>query len=289
MGGSKDHHSIDDEPHRQKESFSSDRAEERAARQLARERAERDPDEERAKHSIFDEPTTLPNRSPVLIDRDWPCRNCGYNLRGLNTGHRCPECGVVELYEPPRDGELTYAQWLAEHQGRVSRRRAWLVAGLVPIVGIPLALGCAFLTVEYTGAYNFVVLGPVAAEVLKIAIAYTLIERRSLLIRRTGQIHLMTLGTAGIFAVVQNLVYLLIYFRSSPMELVVYRWFACVPMHGLCTLIATRGLVLIWERAQDEGSPRRSTRVFPYIVAATVLHAIYNLCVFVRGNLGYGF
>ncbi len=133
------------------------------------------------------------------------------------------------------------------------------------------------------------VLGPVAAEVLKIAIAYTLIERRSLLIRRAGQIHLMTLGTAGIFAIVQNLVYLLIYFRSWPMELVVYRWFACVPMHGLCTLIATRGLVLIWERAQDEDSPARSTRAFPYIAAAIVMHAIYNLCVFVRGNLGYGF
>ncbi len=102
MGGAEHDQSIDQEPHLRQQSFKPDTSEENAARRLARDRAGVDPDEERAQHSVFDEPATLPNRPSVLIDRDWSCRNCGYNLRGLMTGHRCPECGNVELYEPPR-------------------------------------------------------------------------------------------------------------------------------------------------------------------------------------------
>jgi len=31
----------------------------------------------------------------ATIDRDFPCRECGYNLRGLKYGGKCPECGIV--------------------------------------------------------------------------------------------------------------------------------------------------------------------------------------------------
>ncbi len=31
----------------------------------------------------------------TTIERDLPCRECGYLLRGLHFGHKCPECGTV--------------------------------------------------------------------------------------------------------------------------------------------------------------------------------------------------
>jgi hypothetical protein len=33
--------------------------------------------------------------SPVVEQRDSPCASCGYNLRGLPAGSRCPECGAT--------------------------------------------------------------------------------------------------------------------------------------------------------------------------------------------------
>jgi len=53
------------------------------------------------------------------IDEDLPCPQCGYNLRGLNHGRNCPECGTpIELTYTAKDyllsgDEVQRAQWKA--------------------------------------------------------------------------------------------------------------------------------------------------------------------------------
>ena len=281
--------SVHAEPHLGKGSFSSVASEPNAERDLAHERAATDPDEERAKHSVFDEPATLPHREPALIDRDWICRNCGYNLRGLPTGHACPECGEVERYEPPREGEVTYAKWLADHRSRPRSGKAWLIGAVVPFAGLPWAVVCSLLLVEYVGLQNFVILGPAVSEIGKVVVALMIIERGTRLIHRPEQIYLMTIGTAFVFAVVQNMLYLSVYFKNSPDQLVAWRWTISPILHCICTYIATRGLVTIWTAAgQDDRRPRLSP-AFPAIALAILLHAVYNAYIFLKGHAGYGF
>src|SRR5262245_56679789 len=36
----------------------------------------------------------------AAIERDAPCNKCGYNLRGLRIGDKCPECGTPIVLVP---------------------------------------------------------------------------------------------------------------------------------------------------------------------------------------------
>ncbi len=281
--------SVNSEPHLQDGSFSSDPAEEAAAKKLERERARSDPAEERAVHSVFDEPVSFPNRDPVLIDQDWSCRNCGYNLRGLQTGHPCPECAHIERYEPPREGEESYAKWVATYQARATDAKSWAVTVLVPFVSLPLAVASGFLAVEWVWALSFLVVAPAMAEVLKLAAASTVIERRGYLIKRANQIYVMTIATAVVFAIAQNVIMLALYFPNASKELVLYRWFVGPFAHVACTALATRGLVPVWERAQRERRRASVVEAYPLVIAAILLHASWNAVVFFGGHLGYGF
>lgn len=289
MASSNKRHSVNAEPHLQNQHFRCDPSEEKAMKRLKRDAASVDPDEERAKYSVFDEPGTFPNRVSMPIESDWYCRTCGYNLRGLMTGHSCPECGKVELYEPPRAGEVTYAQWVEEKTRRSSTPRTALLVMVVALAGLPCGAIGALLCVEYAGFLNFVLIGPLVSELLKMAGAVILLERSSTLIRRSGHLYLLMTASVMGFVVGQNAVYLLLLYKNSVLELLVYRWMLGPLLHGICALVATQGLVLAWRQAQREQRRITLTIAYPYMVTAIVMHGAYNACVFLRGDWGYGF
>jgi predicted RNA-binding Zn-ribbon protein involved in translation (DUF1610 family) len=289
VAGSKKRHSVNAEPHLQNQNFHCDPSEEKVQKRLERDAASVDPSEERAKHSVFDEPGTFPNRVSILIESDWYCRTCGYNLRGLMTGHRCPECGKVELYEPPREGEVTYAQWVVEKTRRASTPRTALLVMVMALAGLPCGAIGALLCVEYASILNFVLIGPAVSELLKMAGAVILLERSSMLIRSSGHLYLLMIASVMGFVVGQNVVYLLLLYKNSAMELLVYRWLLGPVLHGICALVATQGLVLAWRQALTEQRKITLATAYPYVLTAIVMHGAFNACVFLRGDWGYGF
>ena len=281
--------SIHSEPHLKKSSFAKDVSEEPATRKLEREKSRVDPAEERAVHSVFDEPISFPDRRATLIETDWCCRNCGYNLRGLTTGHPCPECGHVERYEPPREGEESYARWVEAYRSRVSDRQAWAAAVLLPLLGIPLAVVWSVMSVEWAGALSFIVIGPAVAEVLKLAVPAVVAERRAYVVKHASQIYLMAVIGAVLYAVTQNAVLLSIFYPDASLEFVALRWFGGMPAHVACTVIAARGLVAAQERADHEQRRANLADAYPLVLVAVVLHGAVNAGVFFSGHLGYGF
>jgi hypothetical protein len=86
------------------------------------------------------EPSYSPARTSIAVDI--PCCKCGYDLRGLETGSRCPECGTA-VSTSLRGDSLFYGDpvWV----NRLARGAKLINAGLaVGILGFVLGVVIAF-------------------------------------------------------------------------------------------------------------------------------------------------
>lgn len=281
MSRHEEEQSVFNEPHLRPDAGASDESEEKAQRTLDKARL-RDAKANSASLSVFDEPDIFDGRPAELIDQDWSCSKCGYNLRGLRTGHPCPECGNVELYRPAGKDAPGYAAWLRQRVELTSTARTWAVTTVLLLIGGFWALICAFLGVGAGGplAQNAVLLmvifGPAVEETMKIGTAAWIVESRPYLFKHIEQLQLATVGVAAVFAAVENVVYLTIYVPNPSVELMLWRWTVCVALHTGCTLVATRGLTKVWSRTMTELRPPQLSSGVPALATAIVLHASYN-------------
>ncbi len=233
-------------------------------------------------HSVWDEPDILPGRSDNLIDQDWLCSACGYNLRGLFVGQRCPECGRVELYRPPPPGVDSYRTWLQRHVERTGPETCWLVALGAALVGGLWAVIASLIGTQHAGIGGWstfilaAVYAPAIEETMKIAAGAYVVELRPYWFKRDEQIHLATVGAAVVFAVIENLIYLHVFVQSPTVKLALWRWFVCTALHVGCTYLAARGLVEVWRQALTEYRRPRITQALRFLVPAIILHGAYN-------------
>ena len=140
------------------------------------------------------------------------------------------------------------------------------------------------------GVLVLVVVGPFAEETLKQSGAVFQLEKMRGSIRYDWQFFLSGMLGGLVFSILENLIYQYIYLRKlSPEELasvMAFRWTICTALHILCTVISSMGLRRVWRESLAKERPFRLSDAFPWFAAATAVHGLYNLSMWLLDPFG---
>lgn len=280
-------HRTEREPHLHTDPFQPEATEKKATKPLRPRRdttCEVDPH-----HAVFNEPHLAADYSPTAgpISFDWRCEQCGFNLRGQEVGRRCPECGHVQRAAPPPLDRPCYASWLTERMAVTSKHHSWTAVWIVAALGGPWAIIGAVLA-SY-GPLAIVVFGPLAEEVMKVALVAVLIETRAYLFKKEDQIRIAAIGSALVFAAIENTLYLTVYSSGASWFLTLWRWTICTSLHAGCTAIAVSGLVRVWQRATWTLQRPDLNPAFRTVTIAAIVHGAYNFAMVLLQLSGFDF
>ncbi len=257
--------SIEHEPHLQDALHQPDPSERTAARCLADE-ARRDGLDQAVEHTVWDEPA------------------------------------LDELAPPSDDRRLTYAEWLDWRIATTPSVRTWWVTfGVVLAAGPWGVVGALFSGIGSAGwgLIAVAVIAPVTEEMMKIAVALWVVEKRPYLFRTPTQIVLAALAGGLAFACMENWIYLFVGAHSGPQVLdidqatvisidwVLWRWLVCTGLHATCSFLAGLGLARMWSRAMAHRTRPDIAHAAPLIIAAMVCHGLYNGVVTIAEMIGW--
>ncbi len=252
--------SVSHEPHLESSDFETDPSEKKVQRKQERSSHSAPSENEQVEHTVWDEP-------------------------GLSK----------ELTGEPAAGELTYRSWLEKRRQQTGESTTWLATIGVALLAGPWAILGAFINPFITEGYTavgigaVVLFGPVVEEMLKAGTALILIEKRPYLFRSPVQIFLCVLAGGGVFAVIENLLYLYVYVPDPPESLVHWRWSICILLHMSCTLISGMGLQRMWRDVWRRRERPRIAIAFPYLVVAMVVHGSYNTFAVILNVMDFHF
>lgn len=282
---------IENEPHLAPVDPKPDPSESRADHTLEREARRGHTERLAAMHSIIEEPFDVrygqDHEAPAPGTPDAPgsfCARCGYDLRG-SAHTACPECGF-----DPAQGYGAYLLDRIESTTAGYRLAALLFAlaigGVLSVLGAlagQLLMGFGF------GLTVLAVTGPLYEELMKVMVVLMMIELRPYLFRHSAAIWAATLGSAAVFATLENLIYLNVYIPDPTPGMILWRWSACSALHVGCTAITTVGLVRMWRTSVTELRPPSIAAVYPFLVAAIIVHGLYNATVVFAQLAGLSF
>jgi hypothetical protein len=248
--------SIHDEPHLQARPFEADSSELKVEGRLDRE-ASQDVSDDSVEHTVWDEIALSP-----------------------------------ELAGTAADDQLTYARWLARRMAETSWINSlWITLVVAAVAGPWGVLGALTGGGGGEGSASRLVLivfiGPVTEEIMKIAAALWVVEKRPYLFKSLWQILFCAAAGGAAFAFIENLMYLYVYLPEHSAKLAAWRWSVCVGLHMNCSFVAGVGMARIWDNAVRNRHRPQLWLGVPWFVMAMTAHGIYNGTVVVAETMGW--
>ena len=249
-----------EEPHLKNGGFSTDPSEAKADEVLEKTRHDEATPEQRVEHTVWDEP-------------------------GLSQ----------ELIHDITAPGLTYSEWLLKRRVNTSTAKSWLITWAIVLAAGPWAIlgtfiyGFSSLETSLPYAMAIVVFGTVTEEMMKIALALYVVEKRPFLFKSPLQIVVCALAGGLVFSAVENLLYIYIYIDEPSGSLIMWRWSVCVFLHTGCSLVASLGLLKIWRQVWKNLKRPPLSLAFPYLILAVVIHGAYNTLALVLSLVDFHF
>lgn len=190
----------------------------------------------------------------------------------------------------PEDG-VTWFRWYQQHAAGTTHVKTWLVTILVAFSSGTLAvLGTLVSQPDWQGQFVMVVIGaPLLEEIMKVAVAIWVVEKRPWLFQNGTQILLCGVAAGIVFAALENVLYLNFYIRNPEPWVVSWRWSVCMLLHTSCSAVASLGVIRVWKLFQQKQQRPQLSHGARWIMTAIIIHGTYNFCVTMASIAGYGF
>jgi hypothetical protein len=196
-----------------------------------------------------------------------------------------------ELSGPIPADAVTWFRWYQDREHQTPAWMSWGVALTVALFsGLAAVVGAMFVQPPWQQPLVVAVIAaPITEEILKIAVAMWICEKRPWLLRSPVQILLCGLTSGFVFACVENLLYLNVYILNPQPGIVAWRWTVCMFLHMTCSTIASIGVVRVWTEFRSNHRMPRLADGSRWFVAAMVLHGAYNMTATLLESAGYRF
>ena len=147
-----------------------------------------------------------------------------------------------------------------------------LLSGLFAIISAIIRQ----LTIGMPDILAAVMVAPPVEEILKIAIPIMVLEHRAHWLSRGKDLVWFAIGSALVFSVVENLLYMFVYLENPSAELLLWRWTACTVMHVAATGLSGVGLMRAYERGLRTDQKPRFAWEWRWLLGAIAVHMAYN-------------
>ncbi len=170
-------------------------------------------------------------------------------------------------------------EWLEAQWRAAPSTREWFLIPLLMVVSGFAAIVCALMKGGGGSmALATAVLAPVVEETSKIIVPAMVLEKRPWRFSSAAELLVVCAFSGLIFATVENLLYFFVYIPKDQLTigLLLWRLSVCTLLHVSCASISGVGLGRVWRTASERRSMAEISRAAGFVVAAMVLHGLYN-------------